>query len=225
MASAGTNQCQSHDVLRDLLHFVSQPLTTLHCVLESSLAQDEVEHTEDIFLALEQTERVIGAVRLMREYLEAEQVCSSTVPVPLGPLVDMVLQQLAALAETRGVHLFGSGVSKAVIPARHDWLQRALLYLVGALIEREPPGRAITVLIEDGRTQSVISGHSFLAKPSLDCAPPPAPDSSVLRQVKIAIAQRALESAGALVQFYSDDRPGFTIRIPRSGSALNELSA
>jgi len=268
MAEAESNLSQSDDVLRDLLHFVSQPLTTLHCALEGSLVQGEVECKEDTLLALDQTDLVIEAVRLMREYLEAERGCSSPAPVPLSLALDKVLEQLAVLAEARGVRLFACGVSKAVIPVRDAWLQRALLYLIGTLIESEPPGKAITVLIEDDTAQSVISGHSLQTaqraqslehtqsphrangardrdpegerdgdlgsgrvadpgppKSTLDCSPRCAPESNILRQAKSAIAQRALESSGASVEFYSVDKPGFTIRIPQSTSALNQLSA
>ena len=223
MASAGTNRGLSPGVLRDLLHFVSQPLTTLHCALENSVARDEVESSDDILLALEQTERVIEAVRLMRDYVEAEQVGSAAAPVALTSAIDSVLEQLAVLAEARGVRLFACGVSQTTILACDALLQRALLYLVGALIECGPAGRAITVLIEDGASQCVISGHSFAATSSLDCPSQCAPDSIVLRQAKIAIAQRAFESSGASVEFYSGDKPGFTIQIPRS--AVNKLSA
>ena len=116
IAAAASNLGQSRDMLRDLLHFVSQPLTTLHGALESSLAQDQMKCAVDVLVALEQTDRVIEALRLMR--------------VP-----------------------------------------------------------------------------------------------NVLRQVKAAIAQRTLESAGASVEIYSDGNPGFTIHIPQSASALSQLSA
>src|SRR5271165_113805 len=229
MSSAALSLGQSHDVLRDLLHSVSQPLTTLHCALESSLTRDEVDHAEDVSLALEQTDRVIEAVRLMREYLDAEQGCSSpagtVAPVALNSAIDNVLQQLSVLAAARGVHLFACGASKARIPVRDAWLQRAFLYLVGVLIDNEPPGSSIIVLLEDRAEQSVLSGHSlpFASLPQSPARPAPLPNS--LQQVKVAIAQRALESAGASVEFFADHNPGFTVRVPRPASAHNELSA
>jgi hypothetical protein len=73
MASASDGCSQNEDVLRSLLHLVSQPLTTLHCALESSLGQDGKSQLHDIAVALEETDRVIEAVRLMREYLDADE--------------------------------------------------------------------------------------------------------------------------------------------------------
>jgi len=225
MANAASSLRRGNDVLRDLLHFVSQPLTALHCALESSMAQAETEGSEDVFLALEQADRVIEAVRLMREYLDAEQGCSPAALVSLTSTLDNVLEQLSVLAQAGGVRLFACGASKAAIPIREAWLQRILIYLVGAMLETAQPGNAITVLLEDGASQSVVSGHSFPARSSSGLPSHRAPVANVLRQVKLAIAQRALESTGASVEVYADDKPGFTIRIPRSGAARNELSA
>ena len=69
---ASTAAAQNQGMLQDLLHVLSQPLTTLHCALEHSLGADDPAQG-DVALALEQTDRVIDAVRLMREYLEAEE--------------------------------------------------------------------------------------------------------------------------------------------------------
>ena len=59
MASIAAAQNQA--VLQDLLHVLSQPLTTLHCALEHSLAADAAAQTDVVALALEQTDRVIEA--------------------------------------------------------------------------------------------------------------------------------------------------------------------
>ncbi len=66
----------SPDVLGELLHSLSQPLTTLRCSLELSLdhATEVVaeEQQASVSAALQQTEKVIGMIQLMREYLDAE---------------------------------------------------------------------------------------------------------------------------------------------------------
>jgi hypothetical protein len=203
--------------MRDLLHLVSQPLTTVHCALEGSLSRHEGERAEHVVVALEQTDRAIEAVRLMREYLEAEQNHSFREAIPIAPEVDSVLQQLAVVAEVRGVHLFTYGDSKATITLGSPWLQRALLYFVADLVENESPGRAVIIVLEDGPCRSVLSGHSI----ATDFAPEGSTGSpgvaATLRLARIAIAKRALESAGASVQLHSEPKPGFTIQIDRSG--------
>jgi signal transduction histidine kinase len=224
---ASTAAAQNQGVLQDLLHVLSQPLTTLHCALEHSLEADDAPQTDDVALALEQTDRVIEAVCLMREYLEAEEGCFLAEPFPLGLAIENVLEELSVLAEARGLLLFASGTSRAAIPVRNAWLQRALLYLFALLLESEPSGRAIVVLLEDGVTESVISGHGLPGTASFDNAGLGARRSNTLQQVRIAIAQRVLTASGGSVEFYSDAKSGFAIRIPKPqiGSAIDQLTA
>jgi hypothetical protein len=221
---ASTAATQNHGMLQDLLHVLSQPLTTLHCALEHSLEADDTAQTDDVALALEQTDRVIEAVRLMREYLEAEEGCFLAEPFPLALAIENVLEQLSVLAEARRLLLFAFGTSRAAIPVKNAWVQRALLYLFVLLLEGEPSDRAIVVLLEDGATESVISGHSLPAKASVDFAGQSTRRSNTLQHVKIAIAQRVLAAVGGSVEFYSDDKPGFSIRIPQpqTGSAIDQ---
>ena len=227
MASNAATPPQNQGVLQDLLHVLSQPLTTLHCALEHSLDADQTVQTDDLALALQQTERVIEAVRLMREYLEAEERSFLAEPFPLGLAIENVLEQLSVLAEARGISLFACGASRAAIPVKDAWVQRALLYLLVLLLESEPASQAIVVVLEDGSTQSVISGHSLPAQACSDFAQPSVPLSNALQQVKIAIAQRVLASSGASVELYSDGKPGFVIRIPQrqTGSRISQLTA
>jgi signal transduction histidine kinase len=206
-------------VLQDLLHVLSQPLTTLHCALERSLEADAAAQMDDVAIALKQTDRVIEAVRLMREYLEAEEGCFLAEPFPLGLAIENVLEELSVLAEACGLQLFAFGTSRVALPVKRAWLQRALLYIVALLLESEPAGRAIVVMLEDGAAHSVISGHCLPVNASFGSALPSASHSNTLQQVRIAIAQRVLASSGGSIQFYSDGKSGFAIRIPQPQAA------
>jgi hypothetical protein len=241
MATTMASLPQNPGVLQDLLHLLSQPLTTLHCALEHSLMQDETERSEEVVVALEQTGRLIEAVHLMREYLEAEERCFLAEPFPVGLAMENVLDQLSVLTEARGIRLFAYGSSKAAIPVKGTWLQRALFYLIGLVLEGEPAGQAITVVLEDGLSQSVISGHSLPAHLSSDRPSDRMPDrsldqpsdvpceyfprSTTVRQVKMEIARRVLESSGASLEFYLGGKPGFTIRLPKPGFLRDEIPA
>jgi hypothetical protein len=59
-------------VLGELLHSLSQPLTTLHCALELSINPVAEQQQKAVAAALEQVDRAIRVVELMRECLEAE---------------------------------------------------------------------------------------------------------------------------------------------------------
>ncbi len=59
-------------VLGELLHSLSQPLTSLRCSLELSIDEDAAQSHQTVAAALEQTERVIRVVRLMQEFLDSD---------------------------------------------------------------------------------------------------------------------------------------------------------
>ncbi len=234
MATFAALLTQNQGLLQDLLHLVSQPLTTLHCTLEHSLTldllnEDAVVRSQEVALALQQTDRVIEALRLMREYLEAEERRFLAEPFPLGLAIENVLEQISVLAEARGLRLFACGTSTTAIPVKGVWLQRAFFYLVALLLESEPDGRVITVVMEDGASQSLVSAHSLPMNSSSDVPPDPpprcAPDVNTLRQVRIEIARCVLEASGASLELYSGGNAGFLIRLPRFSSHLAEIPA
>jgi len=234
MVSIAAALPQNSGLLQDLLHLLSQPLTTVHCALELSLTEGEAERAEDVVIALEQTDRVIEAVRLMGEYLESEEGRFVGEPFPLGLATENALERSSLLAEARGRRLFAWGASTAAIPVRSVWLQRALSYLIALLVESEPANRAIVVLLEDGVSQSFISAHSLPGSSSLDDRSKDqlsnrplksTRDANTRRQAKLEIARHVLESSGATLEFYPDPRPGFIIRLPRFRSHLSEIPA
>jgi hypothetical protein len=229
MGSISPTLPQNQELLHDLLHLLSQPLTTLHCALELSLTEDDQRRADEVALALEQTDRVIQAVSLMREYLDAEEGSFVAAPFPLGLAIENVLEQLSLPAEARGVQLFALGTSMGAMPVKGAWLQRALFYLMGQLLENAPAGAAVAVMLEDHDSQSIISGHC-LPDASLPDDPPARPspmtrDADTLRQVKIGIARCVVESSGASLEVYGNGAPGFTIRLPGLRSSLNEIPA
>jgi nitrogen-specific signal transduction histidine kinase len=61
------------DVLGDLVHSLSQPLTTLRCALELSVGQNSEQQTEAVTAAIEQTDRLISVVRRLQKYLDSQR--------------------------------------------------------------------------------------------------------------------------------------------------------
>jgi len=221
--TAGLRSCP--DVLGDLLHALCQPLTTLRCSLELSLDQFTKLQTGPVSAALEQADRAIETVQLIREYLELERGMKPVGLVALAPAVHAALEQLAVVAEAYRVPLFASGKSTATLTANEYWLQRALRYLIGPVIESQSPGNAVAVLLEDHVFGSVLSVHglSFASCTAYRCDERRV--AGHLLQVRPAIAQRVLESAGASLEMYTGGRAGFSIRIPRSRPLTHRMSA
>jgi signal transduction histidine kinase len=241
-------------VLGELLHSLSQPLTGLRCSLELSLelsldrALDEIaeQQQESVSAALQQTEKVIGMIQLMREYLDAEQPEPVASPAELAPAMRSVVEELATIAEVRGIQLRLVGTCRATLPVREPQLRLALQYLIATTIEAQPAGGRVTLLLGEGPAGAVLRAEGERSVREFDsCAPdsrapnsrdqdqgatmPPAerdPASatnssasvsisvSTLRRVRLAIASRVLEAAGASLVFGDSDSAGFVLRIP-----------
>jgi signal transduction histidine kinase len=213
------------DVLGHLLHSLCQPLTTLRCSLELSLDEFTGRQCESVSVALEQADRAIETVQLMREYLELERALKPTGPVALTPAVVTVLHQISFVAEARQVPLLLSGTCSAIFAINEFWLHRALRYLVGSLLENQPPGNVIAVLLEDRPSRSLLSVYCLPCSSSADGRPESKLVGSHLRQARIEIARRVLESAGASVESCSGGKPGFIVCIPQTKALAHRLSA
>jgi signal transduction histidine kinase len=215
------------NVLDDLLHSLSQPLTSLRCSLELSLdpSVEEVaeQQQESVAVALQQTETVIGMIQLMREYLDAEQPetpSSSSLSLSVfAPVLQSVIEALSSIAVVRGVRLRLVGSCSATLPVPESRLRLALQYLVTAAIESQPVGGKVTLLLGEGPAGAVlrVEGES-ISQEFNSCDRAGA--MSTLRRVRLAIASRVLEGAGASLVIGGGgdqtgvDPIGFVLRIP-----------
>jgi hypothetical protein len=209
-----SGQTQDQAVLGVLLHSLSQPLTSLRFSLELSVEEVAGQQQDAVSAALEQTDRVIGVVRLMREYLDTESATLPQTPVPVGPVLRSVVDQLSSVAAGRQVGLRLMGGCSSTIALPEPRLRLALQYLVGVLVEKQPRHGDITLRLEQGRLESELRAHAG----GEECGAGVArhePGISTLHDVRLAIARRVLESAGASLVFGGDDHSGFRLRIPR----------
>jgi hypothetical protein len=207
-------------VLGELLHSLSQPLTTLRCSLELSLDHATEEVTEQqqasVSAALQQTEEVIGMIQLMREYLDAEQPGREAYSTELAPVVRNVIEELASIAAVRGIELRLVGTCTASLPVPEMRLRLALQYLIAAKIEVQPVGGRVTLLLGEGPAGAVLRVEGERAArervqgaPSSRATAGLAGTMSTLRRVRLAIASRVLATAGASLVFGAVDLIGF----------------
>jgi len=210
-------------VLGELLHSLSQPLTGLRCSLELSLqlpldrSIEEVTEQQQasVSAALQQTEKVIGMIQLMREYLDAEQPEPQAFLSALAPAMRSVIEELSSIAAVRGVRLRLVGTCTAALPVPESRLRLALQYLIATMIEAQLVGGRVMLLLGEGPAGAVLrveGEHGFQQQKPSATSP-----QITLRRARIAIASRVLESAGASLVFGGGDidPTGFVLRIPR----------
>ena len=229
------------DVLGELLHSLSQPLTTLRCSLELSIEEVAEQRQESVSVALQQTEKVIGMIQLMREYLDAEQLGPEACLAALAPAMRSVVEELSSIAAVRGIRLRLVGTCTATLPVPESRLRLALQYLIATMIEAQPAAGKVVLLLGEGPAGTVlrVEGESSSRDPNFrepnfreeehsatrlptKRDPAGATSASVftLRRVRLAIASRVLETAGASLVFGDGDHAGadpagFVLRIPR----------
>jgi len=232
---------QGPDVLGELLHSLSQPLTGLRCSLELSLQlpldlsieQVAEQQQASVAVALQQTEKVIGMIQLMREYLDAEHPGPEICPVALEPALRSVIEELSSIAAVRAIQLHLSGTCTATLQVPEPRLRLALQYLITTMIEAQPMHSKVMLLLGEGPAGTVLRAEgehgfrhrSFRGTERSTMSPPTMLDRTrtksasipTLRRVKLAIAKRVLETAGASLVFGAGDAgpTGFVLRIPR----------
>jgi signal transduction histidine kinase len=193
-------------VLGELLHSISQPLTTLRCSLELSLSIDEkaAPQPDTVSIALQQTERIIGMIQLMREYVEAEQPRTEGDSASIAATVWGLTEELRSIAAVRGIRLLLTGTCTATLPLPEPRLRLALQYLIASLLEAQADGGKVTLLLGEGPAGTVLraegDGKFFAA--------------TALRTARQAIARRVLETAGASLVLANCPANGFVLRIP-----------
>jgi signal transduction histidine kinase len=210
-------------VLGELLHSLSQPLTGLRCSLELSLdlplklSPEEVaeQQQESVAVALQETEKVIGMIELMREYLDADQPGPQACSAALAPVLRSVIEELSSIAAVRRIQLRLVGTCRATLPVPEPRLRLALQYLIAAMMEAQPVGDKVTLLLGEGPAGAVlrVEGKRRFREPVRATSA----SAATLRRVRLAIAMRVLETAGAsLLLGDGDSGPtGFVLRIPR----------
>jgi hypothetical protein len=203
------------DVLGELLHCLSQPLTSLRCSLELSIDEVPERQQKGVWVALQNTEKVIGMVQLMREYLDAERPAPQLQTTALAPVLRSVIEEMSSIADVRGVRVRLVGTCTATVPVLESRLRLALQYLVAATLESQLKGGRVLLLLGEGPAGAVLRVEG-------ECPSATAPSIpvSTLRPVRLAIASRVLETAGASLVFsISNQRAsgpsGFVLRIPR----------
>jgi signal transduction histidine kinase len=225
---------RNSDVLGELLHSLSQPLTTLRCSLELSLGNSRELSTAKVAeqqhsscsTALLQTEKVIGMIRLMREYLDAEHSGSEAYSTMLAPVVQSVIEDLSSIAAVHGIELRLRGSCTALLPLPEARLRLALQYLIMAKIETQPAGGTVTLRLGEGEAGTVlrVEGERVARgrdpnETNLRTTRSLTSPASTLRKVRLAIAGRVLEGAGAALVFGEVDLIGFVLRIPPAAKA------
>ena len=221
MSASHLSWClHEQSVLGELLHSLSQPLTSLRCSLELSLDEAAEQQQSAVEVALEQTEKVIGMIQLMREYLDADQPEPENGRVLLERVLRTAVDDMASIADLRGIELQLEGSCSATVSVAEPRLRLALQYLISVLIDKTPEHGRILLRLREGSTESTLSAEVRETSQNPRSGVPTSQPHTVsiqetLRTARLAIARRTLEMGGTLLTIAEENHPGFLLRIPR----------
>ena len=145
----------------------------------------------------------------MREYLDAGHPGPARFSSALAPVLRSVIEELSSIALVRGVQLRLVGTCSATIPVPESRLRLALQYLVATVIEAQSVGGKVMLLLTEGPAGAVMRGEG---EPGFR---EPFGPTAISRRVKLAIASRVVENAGASLVFGDVGPARFVLRIPR----------
>jgi len=148
----GENVAQLRHFSVDAAHQLRTPLTALRSRLEVTLETESMtaELRRVLTDTLAEIEQLADAVTSMLQLASSEAGLDPerAVPVPLGPLLDSVIDFYGPLAAEQGLSLSRQGASEATVSGDISWLRQLFGNLVENACRHTPPGGSIDVEIE-----------------------------------------------------------------------------
>jgi C4-dicarboxylate-specific signal transduction histidine kinase len=163
----GQCACQ-RQVVSEIFHALSQPLTALHCLLELALrAEPNIEQQQQALQeAMKLAAGLMGRVKHLRQMAEADDPGHPTT-VPLAWALKSLVEELGPVAEADGSHIeYEVGTLIAYIdPSR---LREALFQLIDSMLP-SAAGRELHIKGEARNGYAEVSIFSAAPREQTEC--------------------------------------------------------
>jgi signal transduction histidine kinase len=238
-----TADVEYQQLMDDMFHDLSQPLSTLTCLLEVNLllSRPAKRTRHDLQIALKQTHSIVRLVRGLRELVDAGKPQEDQQVIPLAGCLREVVGDLQPVAEARSVKLSlicagicpaGTSSAECLVKFPASRLRQAFFHLLEFALERCAAGSQIKISAAEendviGVTVAVSGTTISENMPSKAGAGPTAPVASsgakaaelkqreLKRRLRLAIARRIFETAdGSLRAENSGQRLWLEVRLP-----------
>lgn len=217
-------ECESRQLVSDLFHQLSQPLTTLCCSLELALLQtpSAEQYSEVVGHALGQAEKVSALATAIRELFDAGHAGYGGEFLELRRAVEDAIADLLPVAELAGVQ-----VSCAPGPACRIWfdaprLRQGLFHLMGFVIGAG--GSSVRIELAERGAEAALT--LAVSQAGLQNGPPRAnSDHELLRRLGLGIARAIFAAVGGTLTVESGvEALSVQVRIPRKEGRSEERS-
>jgi signal transduction histidine kinase len=209
------------EVLRNLIHELSQPLTSLRGSLEVALLgdMDESECRKVLEQSLQETHRMARGLETLREVLEAEDPGEDFQLVDWKAFVTKVVEDVAPMAREKGLRLVLEPRTDAYVKVNPSRVESALRELLQRVIRNGPRKRVIRIgLSVQERTASLSVCDEGLAREVAAPAVSTQPASSLTgacesTQLAWWILRRSIEGQGGWLEIKKIPPRGVCCRV------------
>ena len=193
---------EPRQLVADLFHQLSQPLTTLCCSLELAQLQNPTaeQYGEIVSRTLEQAEKASWLATAIRELFDAGQAGGDGEVLELRWVVEDAVADLLPVAHSAGVQVCYSPRSPCPVRFDAQRLRQALFHLLAFGFASGGPGAVLKIEVEERGAEAwltlILSGHG-----EFDGASPAGPNHDHLpddmaRRLGLGIARAIFEAAG-----------------------------
>lgn len=150
-------EAHPRDVVSDLFHQMSQPLTALHCALELGLARDQKveEFKATLESALQCADRLHRCLQRARALSDAVSPAKSLEAITLDEFLARLGEEMFPLFDSAGITL-RTPASATVALADPARLQNALFHLLLYLVETLPRGTELVVACQATDNREIV---------------------------------------------------------------------
>ena len=203
-------------LLDDLFHALSQPLTSLSCCLAVSVQQPRTagRYRRDLRMALLQAESVRQIITSIRTLLDAS-LPAEPQPADLRACVMEVVDDLRPVAESRHVQLRLIHASACRVNLEAGRLRQALFHLIDFTLHACRPAALVEIKIGDESGAAELCVQFPSLTPRLRTGNK---SRELMSRLAWAIARNILEAAQGRVEVRQDARQiCLAVRLPRAG--------
>lgn len=198
-------------LLTCLSHELGQPLTILWGCLEMALEKSRqgADCCQELQEALAECEALSMHLRALGELAEAELPCEPWEATLLGALVKELAEEIAPLAETRGVRFSMECEANPAVRGNAQRLRQAVLHVLGAAIQAGGKGACVRLCVSDLGTEDGVTIATSAPPHSLEewerlldpFSPRDAGSVKLFRHgLGLAVARRTCQSFGGGVE-------------------------
>jgi len=214
--------CEYHNILADLFHALSQPLTTLQLCLSGSLQKPQPArgYRRDLQMALQQAKSVVFLTAAIHELVSCEASNGQQHKSDLGACAREAVDDLLPIARSADLKLSLSGRSSCQVEVEAGRLRQAVFYVIESALNHSRPGSKISISVAQDRKEAGLTVRIPAPprkKPKVFRKPGATSIPTLHRRLTLAIARHTFESASGTFQICQTQKQTILlIRLPRS---------